>query len=187
MCLSAIPGPRDFPRAGSLASRVGAAGGRGFSGPAPCPGEALATRAGRDDAPPQCSRGVGCPGCRVRPAWGPGLARRAGPLAGAGGWSGGRACRALPGPGVVSGGGVWEPGRGRFPAGLAGGSRGTEAYETRQGRAARGVQRAGKGVGPPACSPETTGAGSPWPGALPWRWSSNAAASDSASSATHRR
>lgn len=34
--------------------------GRGFPGPAPCPGEAPETGTRPDGAPPQCSRGVGC-------------------------------------------------------------------------------------------------------------------------------
>ncbi|KAK7803753.1 hypothetical protein U0070_003101, partial [Myodes glareolus] len=38
-----------------------------------------------------------------------------------------------------------------------------------------------------ACSLETIGAGSQWPGAPPWRWNSNAAVSDLVSSATRRR
>lgn len=43
--------------------------GRGFFGPASCPGEEPASQAGRDGAPWQCSPGIGCPGCRAKPAW----------------------------------------------------------------------------------------------------------------------
>lgn len=46
---------RYFPRTGSRACQVGAAGGRGFAGPAPCPGEAPETQAGREEVSPQCS------------------------------------------------------------------------------------------------------------------------------------
>lgn len=68
----------------------------------------------------------------MQPGTGPGLWRGRG--------GGGRECRALPGPGVVSGGGVWESGCGRFPAGLAEGQRGKEACGTRQ-RGRRGECR----------------------------------------------
>lgn len=66
--------------------------------------------------------------CRVGLSWRPGTGR-AGPVFGGGGRGG---CRALPGPGVVSGGGVWEPGSWRFPAGLGGG----QTSKERSGREA---------------------------------------------------
>ena len=128
VCHAVTPGGHGIFRAQVVGlARWGRRAGRGFPGSAPFPGEAPETWARPDDAPPQCLSSVGClaVGCRARTAWclGTGSAGRA---FGGGGEGG---CRALPSPGVVSGGGVWEPGCGRFPAGLAGGRRGTEADE----------------------------------------------------------
>lgn len=136
--MDAVTGPRQSATQRSLRPRnfLGLLGGsRGGEGlpdpPPPCSGEARKTRTGRDDAPPQCwRRVVGCPGCGavgLGLLGASGLARPAQPLAE---WR-----RRVPRParpGVVSGGGVWEPGSGRFPAGLAGRRRGTE--RTSQGR-----------------------------------------------------
>lgn len=160
--------------------------GRGFPDPPPpCSGEARKTRTGWDVAPPQYWRRVGCPGygaVGLGLLGASGLARPAQPLAG---WR-----RRVPRParprcrlrGRSLGTRQREiPGRTGGPA-----SRDRE-NEPRQRQAVREEHRTGKGAEPPACSPETTGAGSPWPGAPPWRWSSNAAASDSACSVTRPR
>lgn len=186
VCHAVTPGGHGIFRAQVVGlARWGRRAGRGFPGSAPFPGEALETWARPDDAPPQCLSSVGClavglsgQDCLVPRDWlgRPGL------------WRGWR--RRVPRPA--------QPRcrlRGRslgtrlreIPSRSGGRTSRNRSGRNRTQLAAPGTHRAGKGAGSPACSPETTGAGSPWPGAPPWRWSSNAAASDSASSATRPR
>lgn len=96
--------------------RAAGGAGRGFPGPAPRAGVGPATPAGKDRAPRAALAPAGAPwqaGCRAGPA-AEGLrgrletSRPARAFRGGGGGGG----RALPGPGAVSGGGVWEPAAG---------------------------------------------------------------------------